>query len=161
MERRREIKMNGEKYIEKTQNMGQEANAGMARDDSSTATRLLDKHWSPLIIRKYQMEKWPMYIGMICDANLNDLDTVVYNIMDEAKEMDFVNGTIQGVRNTCGLLTDRIADHYDKVKKGVTEGVIVCWYVDKMFCSSASGDFMTHNKCALEFYSMLQMLPHI
>ena len=150
-----------EKAEMEERNMSQVANAGMARDDSSTATRLLDKHWSPLIIRKYQMEKWPMYIGMICDANLNDLDTVVYSIMDEAKEMDFVNGTIQGVRNTCGLLTDRIAEHYDEVKKGVTEGVIVCWYVDKMFCSSASGDFMTHNKCALEFYSMLQMLPHI
>ena len=109
------------------QDMSTMANAGCARDDSTTSTRLLDKHWSPLIVRKYQMEKWPMYVGMICDANL----------------------------------TDKIAEHYDEVKKGVTEGVIVCWYVDKMFCSSASGDFMTHGKCALEFYSILQMLPHI
>ena len=143
------------------QDMSTMANAGCARDDSTTSTRLLDKHWSPLIVRKYQMEKWPMYVGMICDANLTDLDEVVHSIMDRARELGFVNGTIQGVRNTCGLLTDKIADHYDEVKKGVTEGVIVCWYVDKMFCSSASGDFMTHNKCALEFYSILQMLPHI
>ena len=107
------------------------------------------------------MEKWPMYIGMICDANLNDLDEVVHGIMDRAIELGFVNGTIQGVRNTCGLLTDRIADHYDKVKKGVTEGVIVCWYVDKMFCSSAYGDFMTHEKCASEFYHIVNTLPHI
>ena len=102
-----------------------------------------------------------MYIGMICDANLNDLDEVVHRIMDEAREAGFVDGTIQGVRNACGLLTDEIANHYDKIKKGVTEGVIVCWYVDKMFCSSASGDFMTHNKCAMEFYQIVNTLPHI
>jgi len=142
-------------------NMGDVANAGMTRDDSSTATRLLDKNWSPLIVRKYQMEGWPMFIGMICDANLNDLDDIVYNIMDKAKEMGFVDGTIQGVRNTCGLLGDEIVKHYNMIKQGVAEGVIVCWYVDKMFCSSAYGDFMTHNKCALEFYQIVNTLPHI
>lgn len=107
------------------------------------------------------MEGWPMYIGIICDANLNNLDDVVYDIMDEAENNAFVNGTIQGVRNTCGLLTDRIVSHYNMKKRGVSEGVIVCWYVDKMFCSSAYGDFMTHNKCAMEFYQIINTLPHI
>lgn len=142
-------------------NMGKEANAGLARDDSSTATRLLDKNWSPLIVRKYQMEGWPMYIGIICDANLNDLDTVVYDIVQGAKKLGFLDGTIQGVRNACGMLNDQIVEHYNKVKRGVAEGVIVCWYVDKCFVSSAYGDFMTHTKCAAEFYSILNMLPHI
>ena len=142
-------------------NMGDEANAGMTRDDSSTATRLLDKNWSPLIVRKYQMEGWPMYIGMICDANLNDLDDVVYDAVEKAKEMGFIDGTIQGIRNACGLLGDEIVKHYNLIKRGVAEGVIVCWYVDKMFCSSAYGDFMTHNKCALEFYQIVNTLPHI
>jgi hypothetical protein len=143
------------------QNMGKEANAGFARDDSKTATRLLDKNWSPLIVRKYQMEGWPMFIGIICDANLNDLDEYVYEIMDEAEENDFVDGSIQGVRNTCGLLGDRLVQKYNQKKRGVAEGVIVCWYVDKMFCSSAYGDFMTHNKCAMEFYQIINTLPHI
>ena len=146
---------------ETKRNMSEQANAGMTRDDSTTTTRLLDKNWSPLIVRKYQMEGWPMYIGIICDANLNDLDEYVYDIMDEAKENDFVNGTIQGVRNTCGLLGDRLVEKYNEVKRGVAEGVIVCWYVDKMFCSSAYGDFMTHNKCAMEFYQIVNTLPHI
>ena len=92
-------------------NMSEEANAGFTRDDSSTTTRLLDKNWSPLIVRKYQMEGWPMYIGVICDANLNDLDEVVYDIMEEAEENKFLDGNIQGVRNTCGLLSDRIVEH--------------------------------------------------
>lgn len=141
--------------------MSQEANAGMTRDDSSTNTRLLDKNWSPLIVRKYQMKGWPMYIGIICDANLNDLDSVVNTIIKEADEKDFTNGTIQGTRNTCGLLSDRIVEHYNNIKEGVCEGVIVCWYVDKCFVSSAYGDFMTHNKCAAEFYAIVNTLPHI
>jgi len=147
--------------VSKKKNMAKQANDGRTRDDSSTATRLLDKNWSPLIVRKYQMEGWPMFIGIICDANLNDLDDVVYDTMEEVKEADFLNGTIQGVRNTCGMLSDGIVDHYNKVKRGVAEGVIVCWYVDKMFCSSAYGDFMTHEKCASEFYHIVNTLPHI
>jgi len=157
--------MNGEQHQKQEalqkRNTANEANAGMARDDSSTATRLLDKNWSPLIVRKYQMEGWPMFIGMICDANLNDLDDVVYDAVDKAKDMDFINGTIQGIRNACGLIGDEIVKHYNLIKRGVAEGVIVCWYVDKMFCSSAYGDFMTHNKCALEFYQIVNTLPHI
>ena len=142
-------------------NMGKEANAGLVRDDSSTNTRLLDKNWSPLIVRKYQMKGWPMYIGIICDANLNDLDTVVNKVMKKADELEFTNGTIQGTRNAVGLLSDGIIDHYNEIKEGVCEGVIVCWYVDKCFVSSAYGDFMTHNKCAAEFYSIVNTLPHI
>ena len=141
--------------------MGIEANAGMVRDDSSTATRLLDKNWSPLIVRKYQMEGWPMYIGIICDANLNALDDLVYEIMEEARKNNFINGTIQGTRNAVGLLSDGIVKFYNSIKTGVCEGVIVCWYVDKCFVSSAYGDFMTHEKCAMEFYMILNTLPHI
>ena len=142
-------------------NMGESANAGQARDDSTTSTRLLDKNWSPLCVRKYQMEGWPMFIGIICDANLNDLDEVVYNIWDEAKELGFVNGTIQGHRNCCGLLSDRLVAHYNKTKRGVMEGNCVFWYTDKCAISSAYGDLMTHYKCAMEFYSILNMMPHI
>ena len=155
--------MNGEQPKQEAmqkRNMGVQANAGMTRDDSSTATRLLDKNWSPLVVRKYQMEGWPMFIGIICDANLDDLDDVVYDIMDEVEELGFL-GTIQGHRNACGLISDRLAKHYNKIKRGVMEGNCVFWYTDKCAVSSAYGDLMTHYKCAMEFYSILQMLPHI
>ena len=142
-------------------NMGDEANAGLTKDDSSTATRLLQKNWSPLIVRKYQMHGWPMFIGIICDANLNDLDSIVYDIMEKAEEMGFIDGTIQGGRNACGFLSDELVKHYNKIKRGVMEGNIVFWYQDKLAISSAYGDLMTHQKCAMEFYSILQMLPHI
>jgi len=142
-------------------NMGQSANAGFTRDDSSTATRLLDKNWSPLIVRKYQMEGWPLFISLICDANLNDLDQLVYEIHEEAIENGFVDGKIQSARNYVGFMSDKIVEHYNSIKQGVTEGVAVIWYVDKCFISSCYGDLMTHTKCAIELYGILNMMPHI
>jgi hypothetical protein len=122
------------------ENMGKVANEGyVKRDDSKTATRLFDKNWSPLIVRKYQMNGWPLFIGIICDANLNDLDGVVYSLTDRVKE-EFLDGSIQGVRNYCGYLNDKIVEYYNTIKRGCAEGVIVCYYVDKMFVSSAYGD---------------------
>ena len=142
-------------------NTGQSANAGFTRDDSSTATRLLDKNWSPLIVRKYQMEGWPLFISLICDANLNDLDQLVYEIHEEAIENGFVDGKIQSARNYVGFMSDKIIEHYNGIKQGVTEGVAVIWYVDKYFISSCYGDLMTHTKCAIELYGILNMMPHI
>jgi len=141
--------------------MGKSANAGLTRDDSLTATRLLDKNWSPLIVRKYQMESWPLYIGIICDCNLNDLDTVIYDARDEAEKFGFLDGNIQDVRNFVGYLSDAIKKHYNAIKKGSVEGVAVLWYVDKMFCSSLDGDFMTHYSCKMELYQIVNTLPHI
>lgn len=145
----------------KVVNMGESANNGMTRDDSSTATRLLDKNWSPLIVRKYQMEGWPLFISLICDANLNDLDVIVYEIHDQAKEAGFVDGTIQGGRNYCGFMSDKIKEHYDGVKRGCVEGVAVLWYIDKCFISSLYGDFMVHASCKQELFSIINTLPHI
>ena len=142
-------------------NMGEQANSGMTRDDSSTATRLLDKNWSPLIVRKYQMEGWPLFISLICDANLNDLDEVVYRIHDEAADLGFVNGTIQGGRNYCGFMSERIKEHYDGIKRGCVEGVAVLWYIDKCFISSLYGDFMVHASCKSELFAIINTLPHI
>lgn len=142
-------------------NMGAKANDGFTRDDSSTATRLLDKNWSPLIVRKYQMEGWPLFIGIITDCNLNNLDTLIYKLRDEADREGFLDGKIQSVRNFCGYLNDGIVKHYNSIKTGSCEGVMVCWYVDKMWCSAAFGDLMVHEKCVLEFYQIVNTLPHI
>ena len=147
--------------MENQSNMGELANAGMTRDDSSTSTRLLDKNWSPLIVRKYQMEGWPCFISLITDANLNDLDVVVYKIHEEAVKNGFVNGTIQGSRNYCGFMSDQLKAHYDSIKKGCVEGIAVLWYVDKCFISSLFGDFMVHASCKQELFAIINTLPHI
>ena len=142
-------------------NMGKHANAGFARDDSSTSTRLLDKMWSPMIIRKYYLCSWPCFVGLITDSNLNDLDQVVLKTIDEAEKHGFLNGNIQDVRNFCGFLSDSIDKHYSSIKKGTIEGCGIAWYVDKLFCSSLSKDFMVHAQCRSEFYSIINTLPHI
>jgi len=147
--------------METNANMGQDANAGKARDDSQTSTRLLDKNWSPLIVRKYQMEGWPLFISLICDANLNDLDKVVLEGSEEAKKLGFMDGNIQDARNYCGFMSDHIKDHYDGVKKGCVEGVAILWYIDKCFISSLYGDFMVHAPCKAELFAIINTLPHI
>ncbi len=142
-------------------NMGMEANAGMVGDDSSTNTRLISKNWSPLLVRKYYVKKWPMWIGLICDCNLNDLDQVVNKIIKEGKELGFLDGKIQSGRNFCGLMSDRLDDHYNSIKTGSTEGVAVSYYQDKCFYSSLSSDMMVHKSCRDEYYHILKILPHI
>jgi len=142
-------------------NMSKQANQDFVRDDSTTSTRLLDKNWSPLIVRKYMKEGWPFYIGIICDANLNDLDETVNRLTKEALTFISDGSTIQGVRNYCGFVSDRLVEHYDGIKEGCVEGVAVLWYVDKMFCSSLYGDFMTHASCKQELFAIINTLPHV
>jgi nucleoside 2-deoxyribosyltransferase len=152
----------GEEMEEKkNMNMGEIANKGLTRDDSKTSTRLLDKQWSPMICRKYYVSSWPCYVGLITDCNLNDLDKVVHRTIDEAKEHGFLDGNIQSCRNFCGFLSDKIDEHYDNIKKGSVEGIGIAWYVDKCFISSLGKDFMVHKSCRDEFYSILNILPHI
>lgn len=151
----------GEIWGTNAPNMGNVANAGMARDDSMTTTRLLDKQWSPLICRKYYVCNWPLWVGIISDCNLNDLDKVVMNIINEGEKLGFLDGNIQSVRNFCGYMSDQIEKHYNSIKQGSVEGLAIAWYVDKMFCSSLSKDHMVHKSCRDEFYSILKILPHI
>ena len=130
-------------------------------DDSKTATRLLQKNWSPLIVRKYQMRGWPLYISLITDANLSDLDKIVYEIDEEAKAAGYVENDIQSARNYTGYMSDRLIEHYGAQKRGCVEGVAVLYYVDKCFISSLWGDLMTHAACKAELFQIVGTLAHI
>lgn len=130
-------------------------------DDSKTATRLLEKNYSPLIVRKYQAFGWPLFVSLICDVSLSDLDQVVYECIDGCIRGGLIRNDIQSQRNFCGLLSDKVISHYDKVKRGCVEGVAVLAYWDKCFCSSLWGDFMVHGSCKQELFSIIQTLPHI
>lgn len=138
--------------------MDKEKESRMIEVPQETNTRLFNKNYSPLIVRKYQFNGWPMFISLICDVDLSDLDQVVNSA---EKEFGEIKEGIQAVRNWCGFLSDYIVEHYNKRKTGVVEGVAVIWYVDKCFVSSCYGDLMTHTKCAIELYSILNMMPHI
>ena len=139
--------------------MKEEKTERMGREDSKVSTRLLDKNYSPLIVRKYMVEGWPMYIGLICDVSLSDLDKVVWGIIEESRNL--LGNDIQGIRNLTGVLSEGLMNHYDKVKQGCVEGIAVLYYVDKTFISSLWGDFMTHGSCKSELYFIINTLPHI
>jgi len=129
-------------------------------DKVNTSTRLLDKNYSPLIVRKYMSlgRGWPLFIGLICDVSLSNLDQVVQEFKEEYGE---VVDDIQWTRNFCGGLSDHLVKTYEAVKPGCVEGVAVLWYVDKMFISSLYGDFMVHASCKQELFAIINTLPHI
>jgi len=92
-------------------------------DDSKVATRLLDKNYSPLVVRKYQLRGWPLFLGIICDCDLSDLDKVFYGIVDEFEKELLEESDIQKIRNFTGVLSDRIIEYYGNIKRGSVEGV--------------------------------------
>lgn len=135
--------------------MKQDKNIEIPKDVN---TRLLGKNYSPLIVRKYQMYGWPLFVSLICDWSLSDLDVVVNTA---AKEFGEPRDDIQQVRNFCGYLSNYLVRHYNVQKENCVEGVAVLWYVDKCFVSSLWGDYMTHGSCKLELYQIINTMPHI
>jgi len=127
----------------------------------NTSTRLLDKNYSPLIVRKYQLEGWPLFVSLICDISLSDLDNIFYEAVDKFNETYGMKDDIQCMRNFVGFVSDYIENHYDKIKRGCVEGIAILYYVDKCFISSLMGDFMVHQSCKEELFLIINTLPHI
>lgn len=127
-------------------------------NDVTTSTRLLGKNYSPLIVRKYQMYGWPLFVSLICDVSLSDLDKVVYDFTENYGK---IKDDIQSARNYTGELSECILNHYNQKKRGSVEGVAILYYIDKCFISSLYGDFMVHASCKQELYAIINTLPHI
>lgn len=125
-------------------------------NQGEAATALMTKEHEPLIIRKYTQYGFPLYIAMICGANLDNLDDVVLDFVDKNKAM-LMSNSIQQKRNLCGLLTEHICKTYGRK----AEGVAVLWYMDKMWVSSLFGDFMNHAPCKIELFTLLSIMPHV
>lgn len=151
-------------------NVNEQANAGMTRDlgdgrygleDSKVSTKLLDKSFSPMIIRKYTRIGFPLYVHMICDENLDDLDELVHDCIDFCKDNNILSNSIQSLRNFTGILGEKINNHYDKKKRGCVESLGIIFYADKMIISSLQGDSMNHLSCRLELYQCLNLMAQI
>jgi len=125
---------------------------------SETNTRLLNKHFSPAIIRKYNTLGFPLYIHMICDQDLSDLDQVINEFINKV-ELDDTN--IQEFRDFAGSLSQAIIQHYNEKKAGCVESVGVIFYADKMMVSSLFGDVMNHAQCRNELYQSLMIMTQI
>jgi hypothetical protein len=157
------INMKGEKEMEEKKNLntGETANKGLAMDDSKTATRLFQKQFSPLVVRRHYVGQGPLFVGIICDADLSDLDTVILDIVDESEKLGLLTNNIQAARNFAGYMNDRIEKHYNGIKRGVVEGVAVLFYADNCMISSTNKNFMCHEKCCNEFYMLCNIMTKI
>jgi hypothetical protein len=119
--------------------------------EDNVYTKLIDKHYSPVVIRKITHFGFPIYVGIITDDSLSNFDEEIMSFIEENKATGWVND-IQKVRNFAGALTERMVEVYGKA-----EAVAVVLMVDKTFISSLYGDFMNHAMCRQELYFLLNM----
>lgn len=114
-------------------------------------TRLTEKAYSPLVIRKITKFGFPIYVGIITDDDLDNLDDIIVEFIKKNIQM-WKSDSIQDKRNLAGALCDNIIEQYEK-----TEGVAITLYIDKTCISSLYGDFMNHAMCRQEYYFLLNM----
>lgn len=114
-------------------------------------TRLTEKVYSPLVIRKITKFGFPIYVGIITDDNLDTLDHVVVGFIKKHIDL-WKNESIDDKRWLAGALCDVLCEEFEK-----TEGIGIVLYIDKTCISSLFGDMMNHGMCRSEFYSLLQM----
>jgi hypothetical protein len=141
-----------------------EKNLGDGRfglSDDNVSTKLLDKNYSPMIIRKYTRIGFPLYVSMICDYNLDNLDDLVHDCIDFCRDKNILDNSIQSARNFTGVLSDYIISYYDNLKRGCVESIAVIFYCDKMIISSLQGDAMNHNSCRQELYFLLNFMTQV
>lgn len=134
----------------------------MGINDDKTNTNLISKHYSPMIVRKYNIiNGWPLYVGLICDWSLSDLDKVVNDAIRACHDAGMIGNDIQGIRNVTGILSETIVSYYNARKENCVEGVAILLYVDKCAVENFYGDFMNHTSCRIEWAGIIDMLPHI
>jgi hypothetical protein len=134
----------------------------MGINDDLTNTNLISKNFSPLFIRKYNIiNGWPLYISMIVDEDVSDIDSVVNSVVTACKDSGMLENNLQSMRNFTGILSETLITHYNKKKENCVEGVGILLAIDKAMISSLYGDHMNHTMCRNEFYSILNMMPHI
>jgi len=120
-------------------------------EDAIPLTRLHGKEYSPLVIRRYSMP-FLHWVAIISDDNLEELDKVVTDFWS----VDPPRDTIQEMRNVAGGLGACIIAKYKRI-----EGCAVILSADKMLVSSLAGDFMVHEQCRLELYTLLNLSTQV
>lgn len=115
-------------------------------------TRVSCKHYSPLTIRKYTRPGYPLFVALITDDSLDNLDVFITKNF----ELEDLGKTIEEIRQKVGKITDELVKYYKKA-----EGVAVIAFADKLVVSSLWGDFMTFWQCKAELYFLLLNTPWV
>ena len=147
---------------EKVEKIGKKLDDGRyGMEDDDVSTKLLDKNFSPAICRRYTRIGFPIFVHVICDQNLEDLDNIVHDCIDFCREKEVLTNNIQSLRNFTGILSDTISNYYDKKKRGCVESLGIILYADKIMISSLMGDVMNSFACRQELYYTIQIMTQI
>ncbi|MCW1309791.1 MAG: hypothetical protein QXP04_03780 [Candidatus Nanoarchaeia archaeon] len=120
---------------------------------SEPFTRIVGKEYSPLTGRRYNLAGFPIFVFIITDDDISDMDEVVTeHIRRWIEGIEGLNN-FRNVRNMIGSLVDEIRKRYSK-----SEGIAVVAFPDKAVVSSLWGDFMNHLHCRMELYMLLNTM---
>jgi hypothetical protein len=136
----------------------------MGIDDDLCNTNLISKDYSPMFIRKFNakaLHNWPLYVSMICDEDVSDIDSVVNGALKAADEAGLLGNNLQNMRNLTGIISETLSTYYNNKKENCVEGIAVTLYIDKAYIQSLSGDFMNHAQCRSEYTQALMMMTQI
>ena len=117
-------------------------------------TRLSGKEFSPMILRRYSMP-FLHWVAIISDDNLDELDKIALQFWTD-QQRAWEGASIQDMRNMCGGLNAKVMAAFPKI-----EACGVIFSADKMIVSSLAGDFMNHEQCRLELYSLLNLSTQV
>lgn len=131
--------------------------AKKVKSEIKALTQLSEKNHCPMVVRRYS--KWgpPIFIGVIADDDLSDLDdTVVAFMNQESSVAAWKSHNLQRMRNLAGNLSERLIKQYPRM-----EGLGVLLVIDKGFIASLHGDFMSHQQCKQEWIGYLQLATNL
>ena len=120
-------------------------------DEATLHSKISNKHYSPLVIRRYATDFGVMFVGIISDDDLNRLDEIILPVVKKS-----VVKTIEEARTLTGKVCEMLKITFTKV-----EGVAVVSYFDKLMVSSLWGDFMNHESCRIELYELINVMTKV
>jgi hypothetical protein len=89
------------------------------------------------------------------------IDKVVNCVVKACRDSGMLENNLQSMRNFTGILSESLISYYNNKKENCVEGVGILLAIDKAVVANLYGDYMNHEMCRSEFYSILNMMPHI
>jgi uncharacterized protein YjgD (DUF1641 family) len=136
----------------------------MGINDDLTNTNLISKNYSPMFIRKFNataLNNWPLYVSMICDEDVSDIDKVVNAAIKAFLDAGLIENNLQNMRNLTGIISETLSKYYNNKKENCVEGIAVTLYVDKAYIQNFTGDYMNCFLVREEYTAALQMMTQI
>lgn len=136
----------------------------MGINDDLCNTNLISKNYSPMFIRKFNptcLNNWPLYISMICDEDISDIDKVVNGALKSCEEIGLIGNNLQNMRNFTGIISETLSKYYNSKKENCVEGIAITLYIDKSYIQNFTGDYMNHSMVRSEYTQALLMLSLI